>query len=109
MPLILPPNPTFLLQLNLTALAGGGQAGATQCTPGSNVFTTVASVNDSCIMPPANGSGVLTVVSNLGAAQLAIYPPVGGKFRNGGINAPIFIPANSNAFCIDIGAGQWMA
>lgn len=60
------------LQNNLVARAGGGQANATLCCIGINVFTVVASPNDSAQLPAAlPGRGAM--VFNKGASTMSIY------------------------------------
>ena len=54
------------------ALAGGGYAGATPVNYYITEFTTVASANDSCVLPLAL-SGIEVTVINSGAQNLRIY------------------------------------
>lgn len=56
----------------LTALAGGGLPGATPCTAYINEFTTTATTNDSCVLPPAIPGLEVTVI-NSGAQTLRCY------------------------------------
>lgn len=57
----------------LTALANGGQSGATQLTLGKNRVTTVATAGDSVALPAAL-AGASVDLANVGANNLAIYP-----------------------------------
>jgi hypothetical protein len=56
----------------LTALAGGGQAGATQLKLGSNELATVASAADSVQLPSADGNSVV-VLRNNGANAAQVF------------------------------------
>jgi hypothetical protein len=56
----------------LTALAGGAQAGSPVLNAYITEFTTVASANDSCQLPPALAGEEFTVI-NSGAANLKVY------------------------------------
>lgn len=61
------------VQNALTALAGGGQPGATQLTAGMNRVTVCATAGDSVALPAAT-AGVSVSVVNVGAANMAIFP-----------------------------------
>lgn len=56
----------------LTALAGGGQAGATPLVNGINHVTTVATAADSLMLPPAV-PGALVIVRNDGANAAQVF------------------------------------
>lgn len=56
----------------ITALAGGGQVGATQLSAYINEVTTVATANDSVQLQPALAGMEVTVV-NSGANALRVY------------------------------------
>jgi hypothetical protein len=57
---------------NITANAGGGQAGATLLSNELNRITTVANVGDSVKLPPAL-AGLTIVVTNHGAKPMQVY------------------------------------
>lgn len=59
-------------QSGLTALAGGGQAGATLLNRAINVVATVATTADSCQLPVAYG-GQVVYVANTGANSTTVY------------------------------------
>lgn len=65
----------FTATTGITALAGGGQAGATQLSQGINRVDTVASSSDSVMLPFAI-PGNLCVVKNKSATTLAIFGQV---------------------------------
>jgi hypothetical protein len=56
----------------LMALAGGGQAGATQISSEIARFTTVATVGDSAALPPSQ-AGLTVMVINHGAKPMQMY------------------------------------
>ena len=58
---------------NVTAYAGGGQAGATQFVSRFNHVATCATNGDSVKLPPY-ASPVTVWVSNDGASSLAVFP-----------------------------------
>lgn len=60
-------------QNGLTALAGGGQAGATLISRTFSRFTTVATSGDSAVLPAA-AAGLTYTVKNAGAAPLNVFP-----------------------------------
>ena len=60
-------------QEGLTALSGGGAAGATVVTAEIARFTTVAADHDSCILPLAVPGVELTII-NAGSHILDVYP-----------------------------------
>jgi hypothetical protein len=57
---------------NLTALAGGGQSGATQIGSEIARFTTVATSGDSAMLPPAL-EGLTIMVTNHGSKPMQVY------------------------------------
>ena len=65
-------NTLFQTTSGITALAGGGQTGATQLNPGLNRVDTVASANDSVLLPYAI-PGNFVVVYNNTATDAKIY------------------------------------
>lgn len=64
--------PAPAAQLGLTALAGGGKAGATQLGYGINTLTTVATAANSCLMPYAF-PGAMVFVRNGGAQSSTLF------------------------------------
>ena len=105
----------------LTALAGGGQSGATLLSAGINVITTVANANDSVMLPavtlatsgyfktPALGAAITVI--NLGANPVAVFPASGDAINGGSANASIVLTPLAvitfSAGRIVSGAGQW--
>jgi hypothetical protein len=56
----------------LTALAGGGRTGATQLNLGLNQVGTVATANDSVVLPPAL-KGEMVIVKNSAANAMQVF------------------------------------
>lgn len=93
--------------LNLTALAGGAQVGATEAFAQFNTFTTVASANDSGILPPAiAGSGTI-IIQNGAVNDLDIYPQVGEKI-NDIVNASWTISGGTITTFLPSENGNWI-
>lgn len=65
----------------LTAHSGGGQGSATPCGLGLTVFTVCAGGGDSAILNAGVIGGMIQIVTNLGAANLSVYAPSGGKMN----------------------------
>ncbi len=97
------------IQNALTALASGGQAGATQLKVGLNRITVVAADLDSVALPAATLGATSTVVIDTGAAfPCAVYPLGASDVINGmGATVPITIqPGGSAEFRCAV-AGTW--
>ena len=69
---------------SLTALAGGGQPGATQLAYSVNEVDTVTSNNDSVQLPLAI-VGAYCLIVNAGASTLAIYANAATNSNNGAV------------------------
>lgn len=83
---------------SLTALAGGGQTGATPITAAISRFTTVATGGDSAQLPPANSvSGQQFDVINAGAQSMNVFPASGEKIGTGSANAAFAVGAGKAA------------
>lgn len=78
----------------IVAKAGGGQTNAVQLTGLWNLVATCATAGDSVKLPPAQ-SGVTVIVNNQGAANLAVFPFLGGAINGGAANASITVPAGN--------------
>ena len=57
----------------LTALAGGGQTGATALIEGINIVTVCATAQDSVMLPIARAGGMIVRVINLGAQPCQVF------------------------------------
>lgn len=92
---------------SLTAFATGGQASATQLGFGENIVTVCATNADSAKLPlGAAIGGVQVFVKNLGAADLAVFPPVGGKIDALATNASVTIAAGASTFFFSRDSGS---
>lgn len=96
----------FGAQDNLTALAGGGQAGATAITSRLARFTIVASGNDSGILLPAI-AGFIVRVANSGANSLDVFPAVGEEINGLGVNNPQFLFGGTGVTFRSYSTGIW--
>lgn len=86
----------------LTAHAGGGQASATPCTAQINRFSTVASANDSALLPPAKHGLQITVINDTATNSMNLFPcsqVQGGASGGDQINAL----GQNNAFSVAFG------
>lgn len=92
----------------LTALAGGGQAGATPITAKLTRFTTVATAADSCLLPPAAAGLSGIIIMNSGAAALAVFPNGATDTINAlAVQTAFSIPAGGRAeFFVPV-TGKW--
>jgi hypothetical protein len=95
----------------LTALAGGAQVGATALVSAYNFFSTVASANNSSILPEltADNIGLFIVVRNNGANTMRVYPAVGETINGGAADAPITIAAGASANLVAVSASAWLS
>ena len=92
----------------LTALAGGGQAGATQLRQGLNRITTVATSGDSCVLPSTVDSpGLEVIVINAGANPMAVFPSSGDQINGLAANASVTMPPNSAECFFSSAFGLW--
>ncbi len=94
---------------NMVAKAGGGQANAVLLTAAINRFTTVATGNDSCKLPPSTGLvGLDIVVVNAAASNaMNVYPATGDQINVLGVNAALSLAANKTITFYCTTAGQW--
>lgn len=92
----------------LTALAGGGQAGATQLLQGVNRVTTVATAGDSCVLPfTTDTPGLEVIVINKGAQPMAVFPATGDAINGLAANASVTMPPNSVESFYSTAFGVW--
>jgi hypothetical protein len=91
----------FSVQDGLTALAGGGQTGATSVAQYQiSRFTTVATTADSCVLG-FSMAGHWRCIINAGANAMNVYPRSGDQINALGANNPFSIPAGKTCllFC----------
>ena len=92
------------LQDNITA-TGSAQGDAFQINSVYNIITTAAASTGVRLMSPEPSAEVF--VRNLGANTLNVYPPVGGNFNGGTVNAPVTIAANAFQWFIGRNSTSW--
>jgi hypothetical protein len=90
----------------LTALAGGGQAGATPITASIARFTVVATGGDSSLLPAAIAGRQVTVI-NSGAASMNVFPATGETIDAGAANAASAVANAKSAIFSCAIAGKW--
>jgi len=94
------------VQEGLTALAGGGQSGATAITASYVRFTTVAADHNSGVLPAAKPGVSLTVI-NAGVAILDVFPAGGDAINALGASTAFSMAATKVALFVCTLAGQW--
>lgn len=90
----------------LTALAGGGQTGATALVQGVNEVTTVATAADSVKLPTAV-AGLRVIVKNDGAAALAVFPFLADTIDDGSANASVTVQPGVSVSFTAINTINW--
>jgi hypothetical protein len=90
----------------ITALAGGGQVGATPLTTDMNRITTVATIGDSVLLPAAI-AGLNISVFNAGANSLNVFPSTGDAINALSANAAFAVASGKSAVFGCAKTGQW--
>jgi len=98
----------------MTALAGGAQPtlAANTCSGAVNTVTTVATDNDSVLLPVDRVTGDVVFIFNLDSAQdIKVYPPSGGTINGASANAALVVGQTQAALaiCIADTGLTWMA
>ena len=96
----------YAVATGLTALAGGGQSGATKLTGNINRITTVATAADSALLP-AGTVGKRVSVFNATANSTTIYPQTGESIGTGAANAGFAVGAGKGAVFECVAGGLW--
>jgi hypothetical protein len=92
---------------SLTALAGGGQTGATPITTAMARFTTVATGGDSALLPVSQPGMTITVSNAAAANSMNVFPASGEKINALSANAAFAVAAGKTAEFVCYTAGQW--
>lgn len=92
---------------NLTAHAGGGQGSATAITAMTTRFTTVASANDSSVLPASQAGLEITVINAAASNAMNVFPATGEQINALGSNAAFSLAAGKTAIFFCCTAGQW--
>jgi hypothetical protein len=90
----------------LTALAGGGQVGATQLSTELSRITTVATAGDSVMLPPAL-PGLTLVVTNHGANAMQVYGTGTDTINDNAAASGVSQMAGSEVIYVCYGPGRW--
>lgn len=94
------------VQDKLTALAGGGQAGATGINAQNARFTTVATAADSAMLPLST-PGLILTVTNASANSMNVFPRTGDIINALSANAAFAVAAGKTCTFTCFGPGQW--
>ena len=92
----------------LTALAGGGQAGAILIAATKNRFTTVATTGDSALLPVA-APGLHYYVKNAGANSMNVFPNTGDAINALSANTAFALASGKMALFVSMAKGSWDA
>lgn len=91
----------------LTALASGGQSGATQLVTGKNRVTVCATIHDSVALPAATAGAVVQLV-NVGAAGCDVYPLGATDVIQGiAVQTPMQLGSGFSIEFLCVVAGTW--
>ena len=90
----------------LTALAGGGQTGATALTGKLNVVSTVATIADS-VQLPACVAGQWITVTNSASNSMNVFGQTGDAINALSANAAFAVAGGKTALFFRISATQW--
>jgi hypothetical protein len=99
--------PTITALDGLTAHAGGGQGSATALPASINRFTTVASANDSAVLPASAPGMQITVVNATATNSMNVFPASGDAINALSANAAFGVAAGKTATFFCTAAGQW--
>ena len=92
----------------ITALAGGGQSGATQMRSQTiNRVTTVATAGDSVLLPNAINGKMLVVINAAAANSMNVFPQSGEKINALSADAAFAMAANKTALFVCAVDGTW--
>lgn len=99
--------PTQSFTNGLTAHAGGGQGSATALTASMNRVTTVASANDSVVLPASAPGLVITVANAAAANSMNVFPASGESINALSANTAFAVAANKAASFYCFNTGVW--
>ncbi len=99
------------VKTGITALAGGGQTGATPLAGQFNVIATVATAADSVLLPqiPQDGSSVAIWVKNNGANSANVFPQVGDTINALSANAALAVAATAKQIFVSVSGSNWQS
>lgn len=93
----------------LTALAGGGQTGATPLLCDFNRVTTVATAADSVMLPAALPGLQVTVINAAASNSMTVYPQTGEIINALSANTGLATVANKAEIFTCAVAGKWQS
>lgn len=94
----------------VTALAGGGQTGATPLTGMFSSIAVCATNGDSCILPAAvAGNFMIVATSEVVAGTPQIYPAVGEQIDTMGANVPLTVTSGTVVMFSCDADGNWVS
>lgn len=105
---LLPMDQVADLNLNVTALAGGGQTGAPVLKPGFNTVSTVATAADS-VQLPSNPVGQTVTVKNTSTNSMNVFPSLGENINALSNNTAIAVAAGATLTFVGITATNWQS
>ncbi|CAM2142677.1 conserved protein of unknown function [Pararobbsia alpina] len=91
----------------ITAHAGGGQSSATPLPASINRVTTVASANDSVLLPASAPGMILTVVNATATNAMAVFPAGTDAINALSASTAFSVAAGKTATFYCTNAGQW--
>lgn len=97
----------YTTQDGITAHAGGGQTNAFALTTNWNRITTVATGNDSVILPGAVPGSMIVVANDAASNSANVYPAVGDAINALGTNNPFALAANKRVIFFCIAPFKW--
>lgn len=92
---------------SLTALAGGGQAGATPLSGLINRVTTVATAADSVLLPVAKAGNILWVKNAHASNSMNVFPNTGDAINALSVNAAYAVAATKCVAFVCAVDGTW--
>ena len=98
---------TFSTKDNIVAHAGGGQGSATALPAMTNRITTVASANDSVVLPASVAGMQLVVVNSTATNAAAVFPAGTDQINALGASTAFSLAAGKTAEFYCVTAGQW--
>lgn len=94
------------LTTDMTALAGGAQAG-TAIASDINVVTTVATGGDSVQLPTGVAGMEITIINRAAANSMNVFPQTGGNINEASADAAYAVAAKVMVKCIAIDTTTW--
>lgn len=94
-------------QNGLTALAGGGQSGATALKYGVNRVTVVATAGDSVLLPAAKAGHSVAVINADAAEAMDMFPAVGESINALSANTALSVAVNKTLLLVCAVDGIW--